>query len=193
MADYQQGQVKNIRTAAEANMIRSAIEGRLAIRSRKVVRIVTSMFRRALDAFKWALVNKEFSGVNVDRLSRLLQVDVDAATFEREIVEASPAFRLLPFSPLMEDKITRRAHLIELISYLSSGGPLSDAIDQQELAREVVEAFGFRPSLVKTETVDELVALQESVSPEAQAIEELAAMGGSPEMPPMGMPPIPQG
>tara|TARA_R100001594_G_scaffold11979_1_gene26840 strand:+ start:4868 stop:6649 length:1782 start_codon:yes stop_codon:yes gene_type:complete len=193
MADYQQGQVKNIRTAAEANMIRSAIEGRLAIRSRKVVRIVTSMFRRALDAFKWALVNKEFSGVNVDRLSRLLQVDVDAATFEREIVEASPAFRLLPFSPLMEDKITRRAHLIELISYLSSGGPLSDAIDQQELAREVVEAFGFRPSLVKTETVDELVALQESVSPEAQAIEEMAAMGGSPEMPPMGMPPIPQG
>ena len=29
MGDYQQGQVKNIRTAAEANMIRAAIEGRL--------------------------------------------------------------------------------------------------------------------------------------------------------------------
>ena len=174
-------------------MIRSAIEGRLAIRSRKVVRIVTSMFRRALDAFKWALINKEFSGVNVSRLSSLLQVDVDAATFEREIIEASPAFRLLPFSPLMEDKIVRRAHLIELVAYLSAESPLSQAIDQRELAREIVDAFGFRPSLVKSDSVEELADMQEPAPPGMGSIEEMAAMGGIPEMPPMGMPPIPEG
>lgn len=193
MADYQQGQVKNIRTAAEANMIRSAIEGRLAIRSRKVVRIVTTMFRRALDSFKWALVNKDVSQVNIERLSRLLQNDVDAATFEREILEASPAFRLLPFSPLMEDKIVRRAHLIELVAYLSAESPLSTAIDQRELAREIVDAFGFRPSLVKTESVEELASEEAAAPDDMQALEEMAAMGGMPEMPPMGMPPIPEG
>ena len=59
---------------------------------------------------------------------------MDAPTFENEVLNKSPKFRLLPFSPLMEDKITRRAHLIDLIQYLSSAGPMSEAIDQSELA-----------------------------------------------------------
>jgi len=191
MADYQQGQVKNIRTAAEANMIRSAIEGRLAIRSRKVVRVVTTMFRKSLDAFKWALVNKDISGVNIDRLSRLVQTDVDAPTFERDVLHGAPNFRLLPFSPLMEDKITRRAHLIELVQYLSAASPLADSIDQRELAREIVDAFGFRPSIVKAEEVPE-----EPPVDEMAALEEMAAMGAPMEngsMPPVGMPEIPEG
>lgn len=165
-------------------MIRSAVEGRLAIRSRKVVRVVTTMFRKALDSFKWALVHKEVSGIDLERVSSLVQDDVDAATFEDEVLNKSPKFRLLPFSPLMEDKITRRSHLIDLIQYLSSAGPMSEAIDQSELAREIVDSFGFRPSLVKKD-----VALQEEMTEEpideAAAIEDMAAMGANPMM---GMP-----
>ena len=191
MADYQQGQVKNIRTAAEANMIRSAIEGRLAIRSRKVVRVVTTMFRKALDSFKWAAIHSDVSGVNMERISELVQNDVDADTFTKEVIEKSTKFRLLPFSPLMEDKIVRRAHLIELIQYLSSAGPMSEAIDQSELAREIVDSFGFRPSLVKKDAaMDNTEAEEATDMNEAQAIEEMAAMGANPMM---NMPEIPQG
>ncbi len=197
MADYQQGQVKNIRTAAEANMIRAAIEGRLSIRSRKVVRVVTTMFRKALDAFKWALIHQEISGVNVERISSMVQNDVDARTFVRDVLEHSLNFRLLPFSPLMEDKITRRAHLVELVQYLSAASPLAEAIDQKELAREIVDAFGFRPSLVLSEEAPP----EEGGPGGMEALEEMAAMGGGPEggMPPElaaalgGMPPIPEG
>ena len=184
MADYQQGQVRNIRTAAEANMIRSAIEGRLGIRSRKVVRVVTTMFRKALDSFKWALIHKDVSGIDLEKVSSLVQDDVDAATFENEVLNKSPKFRLLPFSPLMEDKITRRAHLIDLIQYLSSAGPMSEAIDQSELAREIVDSFGFRPSLVKKDAAMEPPMPEEPID-EAAAIEDMAAMGANPMM---GMP-----
>jgi hypothetical protein len=189
MGDYQQGQVKNIRTAAEANMIRSAVEGRLAIRSRKVVRVVTTMFRKALDSFKWALVNSEVSGVDIQLISDLVQYDVDAQTFMTEIVDKSPKFRLLPFSPLMEDKITRRSHLIDLVQYLSSAGPMSEAINQGELVREIVDAFGFRPSIVNEdagkEAPEEPPPEGQVMSEDATAIEDMAAMGGAPMM---GMP-----
>lgn len=186
MADYQQGQVRNIRTAAEANMIRSAIEGRLSIRSRKVVRVVTTMFRKALDSFKWALTHKEVSGIQMDKISQFVQDDVDPQTFENEILNKSPKFRLLPFSPLMEDKITRRRHLIDLIQYLSSAGPMSEAIDQSELAREIVDSFGFRPSLVKKDAPLEAMGQEEEEPMDpASAIEDIAAMGANPMM---GMP-----
>ena len=185
MGDYQQGQVKNIRTAAEANMIRSAVEGRLAIRSRKVVRVVTTMFRKALDSFKWAIVHDEVSGINFDRISSLVQDDVDPGVFRDEVVEKATKFRLLPFSPLMEDKIARRAHLVDLLQPLSSGGPMSEAIDQSELAREIVDSFGFRPSLVKKDGAEEAVAEEAPEDPAAAAIEDMAAMGANPMM---GMP-----
>ena len=185
MADYQQGQVNNIRTAAEANMIRSAIEGRLAIRSRKVTRLVTTMFRKALESFKWALLNKEVSSINIDRVSKLVQDDVDAATFEREVVEAMPSFRLLPFSPLMEDKVVRRQHLLELLQYMSSGGPTSDAIDQKELVREIIDAFGFRPSILRTKDVEEYMS---EPGGDMGMVEEMAAMGAMGAAPDDGSP-----
>tara|TARA_R100000700_G_C3167893_1_gene142809 strand:- start:53 stop:1822 length:1770 start_codon:yes stop_codon:yes gene_type:complete len=187
MGDYQQGQVRNIRTAAEANMIRAAIEGRLSIRSRKVVRVVTTMFRKALDSLKWAIVHEDVSGINFDRISDFVQYDVEPSTFKQEIVEKSPKFRLLPFSPLMEDKIARRAHLVDLLMPLSSGGPMSEAIDQEELVREIVDSFGFRPSLVKGDAV-EVESLQEGAEVDsASAIEDIAAIGA----PMPGMPVIP--
>ncbi len=165
-------------------MIRSAIEGRLAIRSRKVVRVVTTMFRKALDSLKWAIIHKEVSGINMDKISKLVQNDVETSVFEDEILNKSPKFRLLPFSPLMEDKIARRGHLVDLIAFLSSAGPMSDAIDQSELAREIVDAFGFRPSLVKKDSPLESMGQAEEVDP-ASAIEDIAAMGANPMM---GMP-----
>lgn len=190
MGDYQQGQVKNIRTAAEANMIRSAVEGRLAIRSRKVVRVVTTMFRKALDSLKWAIVHDDVSGINFDRISSLVQDDVDPDVFRDEIVEKATRFRLLPFSPLMEDKVARRSHLVDLLQPLSSGGPMSEAIDQSELAREIVDSFGFRPSLVKKDAPEQAAVEGEEMpqDPAAAAIEDMAAMGANPMMGMPGMP-----
>lgn len=194
MADYQHGQVKNIRTAAEANMIRGAIEGRLNIRARKVVRVVTSMFRKALATTKWALRNPEASGVNVDALAMVTQSEGNPETLRRDLLQASPSFRLLPFSPLMEDKIARRDSLTNLLAPLSSPSPLGEAVDQRELAREIVDSFGFRPSLVKTEEAiseEQMEAQQEEMPPGAAGPE----MGGPPLPPNLGLPPgiIPEG
>ena len=58
------------------------------------------------------------------------------------------SFRLLPFSPLMEDKNTRRESLAQLLPPLL-GSPLGEQFDMHELGREVVELFGWRPSIVK--------------------------------------------
>ena len=60
---------------------------------------------------------------------------------------------------------------------------MSEAIDQRELAREIVDAFGFRPSLVKEDAPE--IQGEEQLLDEASAIEDLAAMGANPMM---GMP-----
>ena len=59
---------------------------------------------------------------------------------------------------------------------------MSEAIDQRELAREIVDSFGFRPSLVKEDAPE---PPEEQLVDEASAIEDLAAMGANPMM---GMP-----
>ena len=66
---------------------------------------------------------------------------------------------------------------------MSSAGPMSEAIDQSELAREIVDSFGFRPSLVKKDAPEP--PEEEQLVDEASAIEDLAAMGANPMM---GMP-----
>ena len=194
MADYQHGQVKNIRTAAEANMIRGAIEGRLNIRARKVVRVVTSMFRKALATTKWALRNPEASGINIEAITSVTQADASVEMMRQDLLQASPSFRLLPFSPLMEDKIARRDSLTNLLAPLSSPSPLGEAVDQRELAREIVDSFGFRPSLVKSE---ETVSEEDAVAEQAELQQEagLPEQGGMPLPPNIGLPPgvIPEG
>ena len=194
MADYQHGQVKNIRTAAEANMIRGAIEGRLNIRARKVVRVVTSMFRKALATTKWALRNPEASGINVEAIASITQAEPNSLMLQKDLLEVSPSFRLLPFSPLMEDKIARRDSLTNLLAPLSSPSPLGEAMNQRELAKEIVDAFGFRPSLVKTEeeaVQEQAAAQQEELSPGAAGPGQV----GLPLPPNIGLPPgvIPEG
>tara|TARA_R110002110_G_scaffold10631_2_gene52502 strand:+ start:9603 stop:11399 length:1797 start_codon:yes stop_codon:yes gene_type:complete len=147
-ADYQRGQVNNIRTAAEANALRGAVEGRVNIRMKKLVRVVKAMFDRALDVTRWAVENPEDSGIDLEILAKHTQVDADAEVLRRDFIEGAVSFRLLPFSPLMEDKNTRRESLAQLLPPLL-GSPLGEQFDMHELGREVVELFGWRPSIVK--------------------------------------------
>ena len=147
MSDYQRGEVANIRTAAEANMIRGAIEGRLRIRSQKLVRVITQLFEQALDVIRWAISNREASGIDLFDLAEKTTVGVSPEVLAHELLAEAVRFRLLPFSPLMEDKIARRESMTNLLPALT-GGPLSEAFDMKELAKELVEAYGWRPSVV---------------------------------------------
>ena len=147
MSDYQRGEVANIRTAAEANMIRGAIEGRLRIRSQKLVRVVTQLFEQALDVIRWAISNREASGIDLFDLTEKTTVGVSPEVLAHELLAEAVRFRLLPFSPLMEDKIARRESMTNLLPALT-GGPLSEAFDMKELAKELVESYGWRPSVV---------------------------------------------
>lgn len=147
MSDYQRGEVANIRTAAEANMIRGAVEGRLRIRSQKLVRVVTQLFEQALDVIRWAISNREASGIDLFDLAEKTTVGVSPEVLAHELLAEAVRFRLLPFSPLMEDKIARRESMTNLLPALT-GGPLSEAFDMKELAKELVESYGWRPSVV---------------------------------------------
>lgn len=147
-ADYQRGQVNNIRTAAEANALRGAVEGRVNIRMKKLVRVVKAMFDRALDVTRWAVANPEDSGIDLKVLAQHTQADADASVLQEDFLNGAISFRLLPFSPLMEDKNTRRESMAQLLPPLL-GSPLGEHFDMHELGREVVELFGWRPSIVK--------------------------------------------
>jgi hypothetical protein len=148
LADYQRGEVVNIRTAAEATMVRASVEGRMHIRVTKVKRAVSSVFRRALEVWRWAIENEDESGINMEEIAFLTQADTDAETLTDDVLSASPRFRLLPFSPLMEDKYTRRQQLTELMQMIGAS-PLMQAFNLFELARETQELYGLRPSVVQ--------------------------------------------
>tara|TARA_R110000824_G_scaffold199734_5_gene383703 strand:+ start:1406 stop:3157 length:1752 start_codon:yes stop_codon:yes gene_type:complete len=189
MADYQHGQVKNIRTAAEANMVRSSIEGRLNIRSRRLVRIVTNLFRKMLETYRWAIRNPESSGVDVQYVWSQTQSDISIDTYVKEVLEESPKFRLLPFSPLMEDKIARRENFNMLLQAMS-GTPMADHFNWREVAREIQDLYGFRPSIIAKEqpapeaapSPEEMAALQAEMAGAAPAgAPPLMALPGMPE------------
>lgn len=167
MGDYQRGEVKNIRTAAEANMVRAAIEGRLNIRVRKVVRAVTSLFNKTLESYRWAVRHEEESGVNLQYIWSQTQNSIALPDYRREIIEEAPKFRLLPFSPLMEDKIARRESLVNLLNSMSST-PMVEYFDWREIAREIQDLYGMRPSIVSAQP------------PEPEQPEQLALPGLEP-------------
>jgi len=152
-ADYQRGQVNNIRTAAEANALRGAVEGRINIRMKKLVRVVKAMFERGLDVTRWAVANPEESGIDLDKLTQQTQSDVSGDVLRKDFLEGAVSFRLLPFSPLMEDKNARRESLAMLLPPLL-GGPMAEEFDLHELGREIVELFGWRPSIVRPKKKD---------------------------------------
>jgi hypothetical protein len=176
-ADYQRGEVKNIRTAAEANMVRGSVEGRLNIRSKKLIRGVTNLFKKGLEVWRWAAANQAASKIDMETIAYLTQTEADGAQLTDDVLYTVPQFRVLPFSPLMEDKYARRAQLVELIQYLGGAGPLAGAINQLELAAEVAALFEIRPSIVKT---------KEQMAAEQQAL--MATQGA-----PAGMPAPPPG
>lgn len=184
-ADYQRGVVKNIRTAAEVDAMRGSVEGRVNIRMRKLLRIVKAMFELGQSVTRWAVINREDSRIDLAKLAAMTQVDVDGEVVASDFREGVVNFRLLPFSPLMEDKHTRRDSLTQLLPTLM-GSPLLEHIDQKELMKEIIELYGWRPSIMVPEksglpTDKELSKVQETMAKQAQ--QEQAAAAAAPEGP----------
>mgnify|MGYP003142655913 FL=1 len=163
MADYQRGQVKNIRTAAEANMVQASVQGRMQVRTRVLTKFVKRGFDKALEVLRWAITNTETSGVDMEMITRQTQMDVSSDVISREIIENSPQFRILPFSPLMEDKIVRREQLVALLGQISAT-PSNDEVNWREITKEIIDMFSVRPSILKDdlEVEDEAVAAGEA-------------------------------
>ena len=183
-ADYQRGAVHNIRTAAEVDALRGSVEGRVNIRMRLLVRVVSSIFERALDVTKWAVSNPADSRIDLQKIADATQVDASQELVRNDLLSGTPRFRLLPFSPLMEDKNARRETLTNLLPAIV-GGPLVEHVDQHELMREIVELFGWRPSIVlskdsKKAEEEELMAAQMAMQGAAQG----APPGAAPPLPP---------
>ena len=154
MADYQRGQVKNIRTAAEANMVQSSVQGRMNVRTRVLTKFVRRGFDKALDILRWAIQNPEASRIDIESINQQTQMDVSAEIMATEILETSIQFRILPFSPLMEDKIVRRDQLIGLLGQFASS-PAGEEVDWREITKELVEMFSVRPSILKDDSEEE--------------------------------------
>ena len=113
------------------------------------------------------------------------QADVDLETFANDVLNETPKFRLLPFSPLMEDKIARRENFNMLLQSLA-GTPIAEHLDWREIAKELQDLYGFRPSIIGPP--------QPPPQPEAMpGMEGMPAMPGAEAMPGMeGMPATPE-
>jgi hypothetical protein len=172
LADFQRGSVKNIRTAAEAHMIQGGADGRVNVRMKNVVRAVKAIFKVSLACWRWAVKNPQSSKIDMEDICDLTQADVASDVLAREVLEMSPRFNLLPFTPLMDDKNVRREKMVMLLQTLTASG-IAPYMDLRELARELVEEFRFRPSVVKS---------AKAIEQEAQAQMMMAA-----QTPPEGM------
>ncbi len=172
MADYQRGQVKNIRTAAEANMVQSSVQGRMQVRTRVLTKFVKRGFDKAMSIMRWAIENQEASGVDMEMITKSTQLDVEPNVLAREIVESSPQFRILPFSPLMEDKIVRREQLVALLGQFAST-PSNEQVDWREITKELVDMFSVRPSILKDDYDVEEEAIAQGEAAMAQMGQQL--------------------
>jgi hypothetical protein len=185
-ADYQNGTVKNIRTGTEASMVQGATQGRMNIRMRKLTRTVSDVFQRMMTTWKWAAQNPEESGLDMNALAEQTQGDTTGDQLMADLLQHAPKFKLLPFSPMMEDKFARRDQLVALMNAMSANPTIAAAFDMAEFAREIQEGFQLRPSLLLS---------KEAV----QAAAANAAMAQSPESAPLAaqagpaMPQIPTG
>jgi hypothetical protein len=146
-ADYQRGVHRNIRTAEEMQALRSSVEGRLGTRVNRVVKVVSRMFKHMLHVTRWALENPEVSGIDLERITYETQDDVGPEIIRQDLLHWAGKFRLLPFSPAMEDKLARRGHLERMLVHLLAAAE-KGLVDGHELIRELVDEFGLRPSLV---------------------------------------------
>jgi len=146
-ADYQRGRTKNIRTAEEASALRSAVEGRNGKQVNRVIKVVTRMFDHMLGVTRWALTYPEASQIDLEEITLATQDDIGPELLRQDILDWSGKFRLLPFSPAMEDKLARRGHMERMLPFLIQ---MADKgfIESEELVRELVEEFGWRPSIL---------------------------------------------
>lgn len=183
-ASYQRGAVANIRTAAEVDALRGSDDARMTVRVNLVTKVVRSMFERGAECLKWAIENADVSGIKLDEIVEATMADVETSMFAREVATTTPSFRVLPFSPGMEDKNVRRRHLIDLLKLAAAVPQFAAAVDWLEVAREAFELFGLPPECVLPVVPPEppAPAPAEPVAPPAPTEPEL-------EAPPEAMPP----
>jgi hypothetical protein len=176
-ADAERGVVKNIRTAAEVDMLRAGTQGRMHIRRNRIVKTVERMFERALDVTKWAVRDPAGSGIDLERITAETQADgLSPWTLAKIVLEQSASFRLLPFSPLMEDRNVRREQLIKLHE-LWTGTPAAvpgpdgtpGAVNWPELLREEQELFNVRPSVLMSAPEKQAAPQPPGMPPEGAA------------------------
>lgn len=168
LADYTRGAKQHFRTAEEASMVRSATEGRLNIRMQQLKRVVQQMFVRAREATRWAIRNPQVSNIDLPYIHAMTQSDVDLWTLRRDLIDNSPKFTLLPFSPLMEDRVARRHQLGELVDRFNST-PMAEWVDWQDLTRQTQELHNLRPSMLKAPTQGDQALNPAPAAPQPQA------------------------
>jgi hypothetical protein len=181
--DYQGGRAVNIRTAKEASMLEGSTQGRMNIRMSKLTRVIGDVFQRMLTTWKWAVENEDASGVDMEQIAADTQGDTAADQLLKDLVENTPKFKLLPFSPMMEDKFARRQELANFVNSLAGNPALAAAFDMRELAREFVELHGFRPSVLLSQEAVQ-AASQNAALAQTPDAAPLAAQAG-PDMPQM--------
>lgn len=183
VSEYQRGAVSNIRTAEEATMIRGAIEGRMGVKARTLTRGVKQIFDRTLEVMRWALHHPIDSTIDINELAAATVTGIAPAQLAQEILSESVKFRLMPFSPIMEDKSTRRNTLSTLLPVLPP--TWLDNIDPREAMREIVDLYDLRPSMILSE--EEIAEQQQAAAPEGMGMpgmEGMLPMEGAPPMPP---------
>ena len=163
LGDFQRGEVRNIRTAAEANMIQASVQGRMNVRLRLLTKFVKRGFDSAAEVLRWAVENSGASEIDLQYIVSATQVDADASLLAQDI-QSMHHFRVLPFSPLMEDKHVRREQLVALLGQLASA-PTVEEINWREITRELIDLFDVRPSIVK-EKVEEEPEMAAELPPE---------------------------
>ena len=146
------GMPENIRTAEEVDLIRGKMESRMQARSNRVVTAVTKLFRASLSCLQWAVRHHRELGWNPEELYAAT-IFPDDPPYEQWLAEilapaTSHAFRVMPFSPLMEDPNARRRWLIEAFPQLANIPPYAAQIDWNAMARDINEAFGARSETV---------------------------------------------
>lgn len=180
VADAQRGGIRNIRTAAEVDLVRGGIEGRMQIRQNRLVKCVRRMFSRARDATRWAIQNAQASGLRLGELWNETQADGDPQMLAWMFIHAPMNFRLLPFSPLMEDRNVRRNQLRDLVREVLGNPAASQIVNWPETLRELFELYNLRPSCLLSEQQQEELA--QNMAQEQAAAPAPGAPGAPPDM-----------
>ena len=125
-----------------------------------------------------AITNAEALGWDPQGLYAATVTGVSYEQWRDEMLspEALMGHRVLPFSPLMEDPVTRRKYLDGLLQQIAP--EIFKQFDQREVAREVVDTFQLRPSLLPPEEAVEEAPPAEGAPAGGVPPEMMAALGG---------------